>query len=85
MQFNTSSLLELAVLLLSSSGQLIRQTSSIKETSTVDSSVPRESTVVESVVGDELESGTVSPKPESPKPGKRAKKPKVKLKHLVSE
>ena len=77
--------MELAVLLLSSSGQIIRQTSSVKETPTVDSSVPRESTVVESVVGDELENRTASPKCESSKPGKRAKKPKVKLKHLVSE
>ena len=67
--------LELAVLLLTSSGQLIKQTPNVKETSTVESSVKRESTVTDSVVGEDLERGTASPKP-----GKRGKKPKVTFK-----
>ena len=67
--------LELAVLLLTSCGLLITQNRNIKESQTtlVDSTTNREPTTVDGVLGDDVESGT-----DSPKPGRRSKKPKVK-------
>ena len=67
--------LELAVLLLTNCGLLITQNRNKKESQTalVDSTANHEPTNVDSVLGDEVESGT-----DSPKPGRRSKKPKVK-------
>ena len=68
--------LELAVLLLTNCGLLITQNRNIKESqiALVNSTTNRELTTVDSVLGDEVESGT-----DSPKPGRRSKKPKVTL------
>ena len=71
--------LELAVLLLTSSGQIVSQASTIKEAqaTTDGSSANRESAIAESDVTDDVENNAASTKPESPKPGRRSKKPKV--------
>ena len=68
--------MELAVLLLTNCGLVITQNRNIKESQAalVDSTTNREPTTMDSVPGDEVESGG-----DSPKQGRRSKKPKVKL------
>ena len=68
--------MELTVLLLTNCGLLITQNRNIKESQAafVDSTANRESTTVDSVPGDDVESGT-----DSPRQARRSKKSKVKV------